>query len=77
MRETAVAEEALGRLVDGWLRKTEHVVMNTGLNPAAVVRAAVGERSNLPLESCDCEYVWVRKSKESASIRGWKDTAQL
>lgn len=70
MRETAVAEEALGRLVDGWLRKAEHVVMDIGLNQAAMVRAAVGDPSNSPLESCNWEYLWVRRSKESASIRG-------
>lgn len=49
MRETTVAEEAVGRLVDGWLRETEHVVMSIDLNQAAVVRAAVADPPDFPL----------------------------
>ena len=56
MREAAVAEEALGRLVDGWRRKPEHVI-DFARGQAAVTRTEVEDPSTCPLEICSWSYV--------------------
>lgn len=75
MREAAIAEEALGRLVDGGLRKSEHVVVVAVVVVVGFARlqAAVGraqvvqDPSTCPMEISRSEIVesGLRRSKVS------------